>query len=381
MATPAPSPSRPAPSPAAYADAGHFPRQHAGARAATRFSYANSSIVAAGTYTGRVTYTLSRAMKRLSIRRLHCLAAAGRRFQRRSGTTHRVDDSASQVLGSTLRLKPDVLPSRDSPMYMVSATIAVLARLDVSPWQGRQGRIYMVLPEQPSGALTASWSTRGRLLPGVPARAANARLVYAGPIGNGMLEDTLRLRIEADGRRLPPSEQLDFSFEIDRGLTMMLKLPRTGMFRRHPTIAWSAAILACLLLPGVAAAQGFSALVSPPRFEDNAKPGGTYRNVIEITNVSGNPAHFSVRTADWTFQPNASVEFSDALAPGSCRPWVGLEAADINVAANAKRRYRFEVAVPADAPSGECRFAIMVEGDPETVHGTVGSPGVRTASA
>src|SRR3546814_5169384 len=75
----------------------------------------------------------------------------------------------------------------------------------------------------------------------------------------------------------------------------------------------------------------------------------------EITNVSAGAAHFTVQTADWTFEPDATVEFSDALAPGSCRPWVGLEAAEINLAPNAKRRYRFEVRVPTDAPAGECR--------------------------
>lgn len=128
-------------------------------------------------------------------------------------------------------------------------------------------------------------------------------------------------------------------------------------------------VSACLLYASAANAQGFSALVTPPRFEDSAKPGSTYRNVIEISNVSDAPAHFTVQTADWTFKPDATVEFSDPLAPDSCRPWVGLEAADIRLAPNAKRRYRFEVRVPADAPSRECRFAITIEGDPETVEG------------
>lgn len=131
-------------------------------------------------------------------------------------------------------------------------------------------------------------------------------------------------------------------------------------------IALLAILLGGLPFAGAASAQGFSALVSPPRFEDRAKPGSTYRNVIEINNASASPAHFAVRTADWTFKPDATVEFSDALAPGSCRPWVGIEAADIHLGPNAKRRYRFEVRVPADAPSGECRFAIMIEGDPTT---------------
>lgn len=136
-------------------------------------------------------------------------------------------------------------------------------------------------------------------------------------------------------------------------------------------------ILLCLcsvLMAGAACAQGFSALVSPPRIEDNAKAGATYRNVIEISNVSGQAAHYAVKTADWTLKADSTVVFSDALSTGSCRPWVGIEAPDIHVAANGKRRYRFEVAVPADAPNGECRFAIMIEGDPEPTKDAVALP-------
>ena len=145
--------------------------------------------------------------------------------------------------------------------------------------------------------------------------------------------------------------------------------------KSHPlhATAWLALLLSCLS-SGPAHALGFSALVSPPRFEDSAKPGETYRNIIEITNVSENSAHMTVRTADWTLQPDNGVQFSDALAPGSCRPWVGMEAPEITLGGNAKRRYRFEVAVPADAPAGECRFAIMVEGDPEKLKGAMAIP-------
>lgn len=130
----------------------------------------------------------------------------------------------------------------------------------------------------------------------------------------------------------------------------------------------------CCLAPGLAWGNGFSALVSPPRIEDNAKPGETYRNVIEITNVSDSASHYTVKTADWTLQPDNTVQFSDSLAAGSCRPWVGLESGELNMAANGRKRYRFEVVVPADAPSGQCRFAIMIEGDPESVQGSVAVP-------
>ena len=124
-------------------------------------------------------------------------------------------------------------------------------------------------------------------------------------------------------------------------------------------------LIAAMVGMGNAQAQGFSALVSPPRFEDTAKLGSTYRNVIEISNVAGESSHFNLKTTDWTLLPDASVSYSDALTAESCRTWVALEGRDITVGPNGKKRFRFEVNVPADTKIGECRFAIMIEGDAE----------------
>ncbi|MBW8824228.1 MAG: hypothetical protein JF567_08395 [Xanthomonadales bacterium] len=128
------------------------------------------------------------------------------------------------------------------------------------------------------------------------------------------------------------------------------------------------------VLPLFAHAQGFSILVSPPRFEDTTKAGAVYRNVIEINNTSPQATHLSVKTADWTLGPDSAVAFSSTLAADSCRPWVGIEANEVAFAGKGKRRFRFEVAVPANTPSGECRFAIMLEGDPQAVKGNVPVP-------
>jgi hypothetical protein len=121
-------------------------------------------------------------------------------------------------------------------------------------------------------------------------------------------------------------------------------------------------------------AYGFSALVTPPRVEDKVKPGQIYRNIIEITNASSERARFTLATADWVLDAQGGAVFSDALAPGSCRQWVGIEAPEISLGPGAKRRYRYEVQVPQDAPSGECRFAIMVEGEPRVMPCSVGLP-------
>jgi hypothetical protein len=114
-------------------------------------------------------------------------------------------------------------------------------------------------------------------------------------------------------------------------------------------------------------AEGFAALVSPPRFELSTKSGTTLRQTLEVTNRSNTPGKYRLRTADFALGADYSVTFHDELQPGSCRPWVAIERPLVTLSAGATIRYRFEVQVPKDAPAGECRFAIMVEGDEPSV--------------
>jgi fimbrial chaperone protein len=127
------------------------------------------------------------------------------------------------------------------------------------------------------------------------------------------------------------------------------------------------AIVTLLLCAGMQAAHaqagGFAAVVSPPRFELKSKAGTTLRQVFELTNRSVAPSKFRIHTADFTLSPDYSVAFDDALAPGSCRPWVALERPEAALPGGGTMRYRFEVQVPADAPAGECRFGILIEGE------------------
>lgn len=133
---------------------------------------------------------------------------------------------------------------------------------------------------------------------------------------------------------------------------------------RLPSIA--AAIFVCASAPD-AVAQGFSAVASPPRFELTAAPGSRSRQILEITNAGALPAKFRIRTADWSLGTDASVTFYDELRPGSCRPWVALERPELTLPGGARARFRFEVTTPADAPTGECRFALLIEGDESAV--------------
>ena len=126
-------------------------------------------------------------------------------------------------------------------------------------------------------------------------------------------------------------------------------------------------VLLPTLLPTMAHAQSFSAVVSPPRFEVAVQPGKTIRQVIEITQASNEKGTYRIYTNDWTIGADGNAQFSDDLAPNSCRPWVSLERRELTVAANAKVRFRFEITPPADAPATECRFAIMIEGAEQVV--------------
>jgi len=87
-------------------------------------------------------------------------------------------------------------------------------RLNLAPWQNRNGHIYLALPQQPIGVVNVEWSTQGRLLPG-KLQSGERTLVYAGPIRASYLEDTFVVHVVADGRRVISTQRLQFHFEID----------------------------------------------------------------------------------------------------------------------------------------------------------------------
>ncbi len=131
--------------------------------------------------------------------------------------------------------------------------------------------------------------------------------------------------------------------------------------RRLP--AWKIIALTAIGMPWAQVqAQGFAALISPPRVETSVKPGQTTRLVLEVSQVGPMPGRFRIYTNDWRINTNGGVDFFDDLQANSCRQWVALERREMTVAGNGKNRFRFEIAPPADAPVMECRFAIMFEG-------------------
>jgi len=131
-----------------------------------------------------------------------------------SAATFRVDDSATLPSESSTAMKWRSLAPSRAAGNAVEGSSVLTVRLNTAPWLNRSGKIYMALPEQPIGQVTAEWSTQGRLLPG-QLISGNRTLVYSGPIRAALLEDTIVLKVTADGRRLIAPQRLQFYFEID----------------------------------------------------------------------------------------------------------------------------------------------------------------------
>jgi len=128
--------------------------------------------------------------------------------------TFRVDDSATLPNESNTPMQWKSLAPNRAVGNAVEGVTVINVRLNTAPWLNRVGKIYMALPEQPIGTVSAEWSTQGRLLPGSLV-SGRRTLVYSGPIRTSLLEDTIALRISADGRRLVSPQRLQFYFEID----------------------------------------------------------------------------------------------------------------------------------------------------------------------
>ena len=104
------------------------------------------------------------------------------------------------------------MPSMSS---LVEGRLDATLRLNTAAWRGQTGRLYLYVPAQASGTISVEWSSanNGPLMPG-RLLSGQRGLLYSG-VMPAVLEDTLAIRLEADGERLHRTQQLELLFEID----------------------------------------------------------------------------------------------------------------------------------------------------------------------
>jgi hypothetical protein len=125
-----------------------------------------------------------------------------------------IDDSGTATLEPLVGMRwQEVSPRRRASMLMQGRT-TVRVRLNLQPWVGHSGRIYMVLPAQRPGPINVSWTTQGQLLPG-QLNAGLRTLVYQGRITSPVLQDSLQMLLTVDGTQMRQNYTLSFRFEFD----------------------------------------------------------------------------------------------------------------------------------------------------------------------
>ena len=130
-----------------------------------------------------------------------------------TAATYRIDDTGTALDSTTRMTWRQLSPSRRADNTMEGRS-EVRVHLNLAPWLGKSGRIFMVLPEQSVGPVRATWPAHGRFLAG-ELRSGQRALVYAGPITTPVMEGLLLLGLEVDGTRLDGLQRISFHFEID----------------------------------------------------------------------------------------------------------------------------------------------------------------------
>ena len=136
------------------------------------------------------------------------LAASG------NAATFTVDDSQSQVLDGNMPMRwRSVSPARGD--HIVQGTTRVQVRLNTAAWIGKSVRIYMALPAQPHGNVLAAWQTQSNVLLNGQLNAGQRGLVWSGVVPSALIEDTMVVNVQTDGRLLAAAQALRFYFEVD----------------------------------------------------------------------------------------------------------------------------------------------------------------------
>lgn len=130
-----------------------------------------------------------------------------------AATTALVDDSATVVLDGAPAMAWRLIPPNNRDNTIVGRS-RVNIRLATSPWLGKTGKIYMLLPPESASSVKVKWRSQGRLLEGQLGPGGRT-LVYAGTIRQALLEDVFDINIEADGSKISSVQRLRFYFEID----------------------------------------------------------------------------------------------------------------------------------------------------------------------
>ncbi len=126
-----------------------------------------------------------------------------------------IDDSGTTAIEPSVMLRwKSASPANSAEGMALVGRTTLRVRLNVQPWLHRRGRIYLSLPAQPPGPLTATLTTQGRLAAG-QVQSGQRTLLYSGPITTGVIEDVVTFQFSVDGRLMRRPVGVNLRFEMD----------------------------------------------------------------------------------------------------------------------------------------------------------------------
>lgn len=153
-------------------------------------------------------------MRTAAVWTLALLLAGASATQACATTVSPVDDSGTIVSQPVVQMRWRMpAPGRTSD-NTVETQIRVALRLNLARWINQPVQVYMLLARGTGSTVQARWRTQGRLVPGVLSSGGRT-LIYQGVVSSGVLEETIDLSLETDGRMLVYPLALQFNFEVE----------------------------------------------------------------------------------------------------------------------------------------------------------------------
>lgn len=128
--------------------------------------------------------------------------------------THRLDDQGTQVLGGRLLLDWAPPSRAQARLQTLSGRAVVDLRLNTQAWQGRQGRIYLLLDKDGDPSVQLQWAAQGRIRAGT-LQSGGRTLLFEGLLPGPRLEQRLELRVSTQAGWRGDHRALNFYCELD----------------------------------------------------------------------------------------------------------------------------------------------------------------------
>lgn len=110
--------------------------------------------------------------------------------------------------------------------------------------------------------------------------------------------------------------------------------------------------------------------VSPIRIEMTGEPGGSYNDVIEVSNEGKEKVRIKVAMQDWYLSEEGTPIFQKAGAiPRSCIKWLKINPVDFLLQPGEKKSVRYSVAIPPEIVAGGYWGAFVFETVPQVEPG------------